>query len=119
VLDAGCGTGDKHPVLRPGSLVIGIDFVEEAIRRVRSKAAARALSVEFLARDALTLRSWGERFATVIDSGLFHVFSDDDRRGYVVGRARAGGRLFLAGRFRHRRPKFGGTRLDVPSSLLA
>ena len=34
----------------------------------------------------------------VIDSGLFHVFSDDDRRRYVEGLAsvlKPGGRLFL------------------------
>jgi cyclopropane fatty-acyl-phospholipid synthase-like methyltransferase len=37
-------------------------------------------------------------FDTVIDSGLFHVFSDDDRRRYVDGMAtvlKPGGRLFL------------------------
>ena len=39
-----------------------------------------------------------DSFATVIDSGLFHVFSDDDRRRYVGGLARVlepGGRVFL------------------------
>jgi hypothetical protein len=41
--------------------------------------------VEFLVKDALTLTDWGKRFATVIDCGLFHVFSDDDRRRYVQG----------------------------------
>ena len=37
-------------------------------------------------------------FDTVIDSGLFHVFSDDDRRRYVDGVAsvlKPGGRLYL------------------------
>jgi len=37
-------------------------------------------------------------FDTVIDSGLFHVFSDDDRRRYVDGLAsvvKPGGRLYL------------------------
>jgi SAM-dependent methyltransferase len=62
------------------------------------KAAERGLTVEFLVKDALTLGDWGERFASVIDSGLFHVFSDDDRQRYVEGLAVAlepGGRLFL------------------------
>ena len=48
--------------------------------------------------DALTLKDWPERFDSVIDSGLFHVFSDDDRRRYVEGLAhvlKPGGRLFL------------------------
>jgi cyclopropane fatty-acyl-phospholipid synthase-like methyltransferase len=99
VLDAGCGTGE-HALFfaAQGYRVTGIDFVEEAIRRARTKAAQRGLSVEFLVKDALTLADWGERFATVIDCGLFHVFSDDDRRRYVQGLTQVvkpGGRLFL------------------------
>jgi SAM-dependent methyltransferase len=99
VLDAGCGTGEHALFFAArGHRVTGIDFVPEAIRRARAKAAERGLSVDFLVNDALTLADWGERFATVIDSGLFHVFSDDDRRRYVGGLARVvepGGRLFL------------------------
>jgi SAM-dependent methyltransferase len=99
VLDAGCGTGE-HALFfaTQGLQVTGIDFVEEAIQRARRKAAERGLSVKFLVKDALTLADWGERFASVIDSGLFHGFSDDDRRRYVNGLTRVvwpGGRLFL------------------------
>ena len=39
-----------------------------------------------------------ERFDNVIDSGLFHVFSDEDRKRYVDRLAlvlKPGGRLFL------------------------
>jgi SAM-dependent methyltransferase len=100
VLDAGCGTGEVALFLAArGHEVTGIDFVEEAIRRARSKAAARGLKVEFLHKDALTLREWSRQFATVIDFGLFHVFSDADRRRYVEGLRTVlapGGRLFLA-----------------------
>ena len=99
VLDAGCGTGEHALFLASrGHRVIGIDFVEEAIRRARAKAAERGLRVEFLVKDATMLGDWGERFATVIDCGLFHVFSDDDRRRYVRGLAKViepGGRLYL------------------------
>jgi cyclopropane fatty-acyl-phospholipid synthase-like methyltransferase len=99
VLDAGCGTGENALFLAGrGHRVVGIDFVEEAIRRARAKAAARGLAVEFLVKDALTLGEWGERFASVIDCGLFHCFSDADRQRYVQGLAQAlepGGRLFL------------------------
>ena len=55
--------------------------------------------MSFLVKDATTLGDLDERFASVIDSGLFHCFSDDDRRSYVRGLARViepGGRLFLA-----------------------
>jgi cyclopropane fatty-acyl-phospholipid synthase-like methyltransferase len=99
VLDAGCGTGENALFLAGrGHRVIGIDFVEEAIRRARVKATERGLAVEFLVKDATALSQWGKRFATVIDWGLFHVFSDDDRRRYVQGLSQVlqpTGRLFL------------------------
>ncbi|HJZ93022.1 MAG TPA: class I SAM-dependent methyltransferase [Gemmataceae bacterium] len=99
VLDAGCGTGEHVLFFAArGHRVVGVDFVDEAIRRSRHKASERGLSVEFLVKDALTLADWGEWFATALDCGLFHVFSDEDRRRYVAGLAhvlRPGGRLFL------------------------
>src|SRR5215471_451482 len=99
ILDAGCGTGEHALFFAArGHHVTGIDFLEEALRRARAKAAERGLAVEFLVKDATALHDWGERFASVIDSGLFHCFSDDDRRRYVRGLARVvepGGRVFL------------------------
>src|SRR5262249_62185014 len=53
VLDAGCGTGEHALFFAArGHRVTGIDFVEEAIRRARTKAAERDLAVEFLVKDA-------------------------------------------------------------------
>lgn len=99
VLDAGCGTGDHALYFAgQGCQVTGIDFVEEAITRAKKKAEGRNLPVTFLVKDALDLKGWPERFDTVIDSGLFHVFSDQDRQRYVEGLAavlKPGGRLFL------------------------
>src|SRR5919202_6838445 len=99
VLDAGCGTGENALFFAGrGHPVTGIDFLEEPIARARRKAGERGLDVTFLVKDALTLEDWDERFDSVIDSGLFHVFSDDDRPRYVEGLAtvlRPGGRLFL------------------------
>jgi SAM-dependent methyltransferase len=99
ILDAGCGTGENALFFaRQGRQVVGIDFLEEPINRARQKAAERGLSANFLVMDALTLTGWTERFDNVIDSGLFHVFGDDDRRRYVEGLAtvlQPGGRLFL------------------------
>jgi SAM-dependent methyltransferase len=99
VLDAGCGTGD-HALFFAGRgcTVIGIDFVEEAIRRAKQKAEGRNLPVTLLVKDALQLTGWPERFDNLIDSGLFHVFSDLDRKRYVDGLAtvlKPGGKLFL------------------------
>jgi cyclopropane fatty-acyl-phospholipid synthase-like methyltransferase len=78
--------------------VTGIDFIEEPIQRAKRKAQERGLSATFLLKDALALKDWSERFDTVIDSGLFHVFRDEDRQRYVEGLAtvlKPGGRLFL------------------------
>ena len=99
VLDAGCGTGDTALFLAGrGCKVTGIDFLEVPIQRARRKATERGVQVTFLVKDAMTLKDWTERFDNVIDSGLFHVFSDEDRRRYVEGLAtvlKPGGRLFL------------------------
>ena len=75
-----------------------IDFLEVPIRKAQQKAGERGVQVTFLVKDALTVKDWSERFDAVIDSGLFHVFSDEDRRRYVEGLAtvlKPGGRLFL------------------------
>ena len=70
----------------------------EPINRAKQKATERGLTATFLVKDVLTLGDWSERFDNLIDSGLFHVFSDDDRRRYVEGLAtvvKTGGKLFL------------------------
>jgi cyclopropane fatty-acyl-phospholipid synthase-like methyltransferase len=98
-LDAGCGTGENALFFAAqGHRVTGIDFAQVAIERARRKAAERGLSVEFLVKDALTLGDWRRRFRSVIDSGLFHVLSDERRQRYVQALGQVvepGGRLFL------------------------
>ena len=99
ILDAGCGTGENALFFASrGQKVTGIDFLAEPINRAKQKAAERGLTATFLVMDALALKELPEVFDTVIDSGLFHVFSDEDRRRYVEGLAsvlKPGGRLFL------------------------
>ncbi len=99
ILDAGCGTGDTALFFAGrGCKVTGIDFLEGPIQRAKRKAVERGLSATFLVKDALTLKDWTERFDNVIDSGLFHVFSDDDRRRYGEGLAtvlKPDGQVFL------------------------
>ena len=99
LLDAGCGTGENALFFAArGCDVTGIDFLEEPIRRARKKALERELDVQFLVRDALTLKDWNEQFENVIDSGLFHVFGDEDAEIYVRGLhhiLKPGGHLFL------------------------
>jgi SAM-dependent methyltransferase len=99
VLDAGCGTGEHALFFAArGHRVVGIDFADRAIRLARKNAAERGLTVDFQVKDATKLRDWEERFATIIDSGLFHVLSDEARTQYVEGLTRItapGGRLLL------------------------
>jgi SAM-dependent methyltransferase len=99
VLDAGCGTGENALFFaEQGHPVLGIDFLERPIEEARRKAQERGLDAEFVRMDALTLEGLDRQFDTVIDSGLFHVFSDEDRARYVAGLAhvtKPGGRLFL------------------------
>lgn len=99
ILDAGCGTGENALFFASrGQKVTGIDYLEEPIQRAKRKAEERGVQATFLVKDALTLKGWMERFDNGIDSGLFHVFSDDDRRRYVEGLAtvlKPNGRVFL------------------------
>ena len=86
VLDAGCGTGENALYLAArGHVVFGVDLVGAAIGLARAKAAARGLPVaRFLVGDALRLEDLGLTFATVIDSGLLHAFTDRERELYVA-----------------------------------
>jgi cyclopropane fatty-acyl-phospholipid synthase-like methyltransferase len=81
-----------------GHKVTGIDFLEEPIQRAKRRAVERGVQATFLVMDALALNNLPEIFDNVIDCGLFHVFSDEDRKKYVTGIAtvlKPGGRLFL------------------------
>ena len=99
ILDAGCGTGENALFFASrGHKVTGIDFLEEPIKRAKQKADERGLQATFLVMDALHLKDLPEVFDSAIDSELFHVFSDEDRRRYVEGLAsvlKPSGRLFL------------------------
>src|SRR5208283_1463553 len=99
LLDCECGTGNTSLFFAAQGLqVTGIDFVEDGIKQAQAKAAERAVSVEFLQKDAMTLDSWDKRFASVIDSGLFHIYKGIEQKLYVNGLANVllpGGCLFL------------------------
>ena len=86
ILDVGCGTGE-HALMAAalGLDATGIDAAATALAAARRKAGERGISARFVEGDALELASLGERFDTVLDCGLFHVFEDDDRPRFVAG----------------------------------
>lgn len=99
VLDVGCGTGEH--VLMTAALGLdatGVDLAEAAIDTAQEKARQRGLTARFLVWDTLRLAELNESFDTVIDSGLFHIFSDEDRAPFVDSLSavvRPGGRYFM------------------------
>ena len=99
LLDAGCGTGENALLATAHSAgVVGVDVSPTAIARARAKASERGLSARFEVADALNLSQLGLTFDTVIDSGLFHVFDDENRASYVASLAsalRSGGSCYL------------------------
>ncbi len=99
ILDAGCGTGENALFFAShGHAVTGMDFLEAPITLARRKAAERGIQATFRVGDALKLEESREQFDNAIDSGLFHVFDDENRARYVRGLAkvvRPGGRVML------------------------
>jgi SAM-dependent methyltransferase len=99
ILDVGCGTGE-HALLAAvlGLPATGVDAAPAAIEIARRKAAERNLAARFLVHDALELGTLGDQFDTVLDSGLFHVFTDEERPRYAESLHRVippGGRFFM------------------------
>ncbi len=99
VLDVGCGTGE-HALMAAslGLDATGVDMSTAAIDLARRKADERGIDARFLVWDAFDLPSLGEQFDTVLDCGLFHLFSDDERPRLVESLAAAvpaGGRYHL------------------------
>jgi cyclopropane fatty-acyl-phospholipid synthase-like methyltransferase len=85
LLDSGCGTGEQTLLAaRHGADAMGVDVSVHAIEQARDKAAERGLDVRFEVADALRLADLGLTFDVVIDSGVFHVFEDEDRARYVA-----------------------------------
>jgi SAM-dependent methyltransferase len=101
VLDVGCGTGE-HALMASdlGLAATGIDLAANALQTARQKARDRGLTARFLRHDARQLADLGESFDTVLDCGLFHVFTGEDRDAFLSGLrsvVRSGGRYFMLG----------------------
>ncbi len=81
-LDIGCGRGDNAIMLAiNGCDVTGIDLVEDAITDAKAKAIKHNVKVNFVVGNVSQMdRLFTEaEFDIVIDSGLFHVMTDEER----------------------------------------
>jgi ubiquinone/menaquinone biosynthesis C-methylase UbiE len=100
-LDIGCGRGDNAIMLAMnGCDVTGIDLVEDAISDAKAKVMERRVKVNFVVGNVLRMdRLFMEaEFDLVIDSGLFHVMTDEERPVFArqVHRVlKPGGKYFM------------------------
>lgn len=99
VLDIGCGTGENSLFLASrGHVVWGIDSAPSAIKIAMKKGEERGSAATFLVKDTLALHEIGRFFDTVIDCGLFHTLSDQERPQYIWNVSEIlepGGRYFM------------------------
>jgi SAM-dependent methyltransferase len=87
-LDIGCGTGTQAIYLaRHGWEVAGIEAIERALRKARSRANAADVSVTWMRGDVTRLPGAGlERgFGLLFDRGCFHGLSGPERAAYASG----------------------------------
>ena len=115
VLDVGWWDGENALYLATRGLeVVGIDASGVGIDKARGKAQQRDLPCQFLVADALELGNWDERFDTVVDAGLLHLFAKADCARLVRGLhqvLRRGGRHHVVC-FSHRKPRPAPRRLS-------
>lgn len=103
VLDLGCGSGDLSiHVAQLGHPVLGIDFVETAITQARQKRSSVSAEtvhlLDFQVADATKPSLLERQFGSVVDSGFFHLFNEQDCAHLVdevAGVLVPGGRYYI------------------------
>ncbi len=85
VLDSGCGhAAVSLDLAARGYTVVGLDASATAVEAAAAAAAARGLTtVAFAQADVSTFRGYDGRFATILDSGLFHALPLERRQDYL------------------------------------
>jgi len=115
VLDVGCGTGENALFLAHLDFKVwGIDAAPNAIKKAKEKARKRGITVNFLVSDALKLPSLRTKFDTIIDCGLFHVLSDEERPIFaasLISVLLPGGKYFMLCFSEHEPGSFGPRRV--------
>ncbi len=85
VLDAGCGHAALSLALAArGYTVVGLDASPTAIEAAAATAAERGLTTATFAQaDVTAFGGYDGRFATILDSGLFHALPPERRQDYL------------------------------------
>lgn len=120
VLDVGSGTGHNAVyVASHGAAVTGVEYVPRAVEMARALAASQKVSAVFTVGDALSLSGLDTDFDVAYDTGVFHIFSDEDRLRYrdaVAARLVSGAALYIVC-FSELEPPWGGPRRVTQSEL--
>jgi cyclopropane fatty-acyl-phospholipid synthase-like methyltransferase len=83
-LDLGCGTGTNAITLaRSGWRATGVDFVPQAIKKARQKAAAAGLSIDFHVADVTDLGFLTGPYDYILDIGCLFGLKKTDRQAYA------------------------------------
>jgi len=100
-LDIGCGRGENAIMLAMNGFdVTGIDLAEIAISDAKAKASERHVNVNFVVGDVLRMDQLFKEseFDVIIDSFLFHTFTDEERPIFakqVYRVLKPGGKYFM------------------------
>ena len=100
VLDAGCGHAALSLALSArGYTVVGLDASATAVEAAAAAAAEHGLTTATFAQaDVTAFRGYDGRFATILDSGLFHALPPERRQDYlqsIFRAARPGAALYI------------------------
>lgn len=98
-LDLGCGTGTNSIFMaQHGWEVVGVDFIQRAIRTARKKADQAGVKVNFYFDDVTRLKGITGPFDLILDIGCFHNLQDKEKINYFKNLERilgAGGSFLI------------------------
>ena len=99
VLDVGCGEAAiSLYAAQRGYTVVGLDLARPAIEQARAGAAKRGLSnASFEVADITSFTGYDGRFGTIVDSGVLHIISVEQREAHqrAILRAAAPGASYF------------------------